>query len=249
MVTSIALVVVMLSIQACSGVLSFVPTITPTPTNTSTPTQTPTPTPTSTPTPTPTLTPTPTPTSTPTSTPTVTPTPAPDYSKAVLTLDDLPPGYEVIPSSDFDTESLEAESGGAYKYETVFMFVEPENFDILMGVTMLITSTFEQSSFDRMMANPELLLAMFGMDFAGSEITGKQPLPGFDNIGDSSTGMTMVVDMQGTPLRMDIAVFRQGEVVGMLFLMYENGTTPSVSLAELSQILDQRIIEAQESVP
>lgn len=146
---------------------------------------------------------------------------------------------------------MESQSGGEYHYESTFMFLDPSDFEILIGVTMLVTSTFEQTSLDMQMSNPERMMSLMGLGMteAGAEITEKEPLPGMVDIGDSSAGMTMLVETEGMPMRMDIVIFRQGDLVGMLMLIYDDTFTPSVSLPELGQILDQRIIEVQESVP
>jgi hypothetical protein len=245
----ILIAAVMLS--GCGGVISFIPTSTPTATQTFTPTLTPTATSTFTPTPTATRTPTPTSTATRTPTPTLTAKPAPDYSQVLLKLEDLPKGFEEIPSSEIDREDLLSQSTSLYRYDNVFMFIEPSNFEVLVGITMIVTGTLQQTSLDMQMENPALLMSFLGLgiDNAGGETSDKKTIPGMDDIGDSSTGMSMVIDMSGIAMQTDIAMFREGNVVGMLMLMHPKGSTAKASLHELSLILDQRIVEAQAAVP
>jgi hypothetical protein len=63
------------------------------------------------------------------------------------------------------------------------------------------------------------------------------------NIGNESGGITSVIDMWGTPFRIDVVLFRRENVAAVLFVMYFDGETPLVSIQEAAEIFDQRIIE------
>lgn len=204
-------------------------------------TQTPTPTPTFTPTPTATFTPTPTPTPTPTLTPTPTPTPtSPDLSEAVLTLDDLPAGFEVLPPDEigFKPEDL---SGEDFTVESTFAFFEAKHLEFVMGFTTLLLTGLDRVTFDAGLYHPDFMAKLLGEEIKATNI---KELPGLDDIGDVSAGWTAVLDMDGIPMRMDIAVFRRDIVGGVVFTMYPDGNTPVVTVDDAAGKLDEHVIRA-----
>jgi len=164
------------------------------------------------PTNTPTITPTITPSVPPTNTPTITPTPLPDISGVVLTLEDLPPGFEEIPPEelDFTAEDL---SSDELTVESVFTFMQVEPLELVMGFTTLIADRIDQLGFDVALNQPEFLMEALigGMD--PIEILDQRELPGLAVYGDASAGLTLAADMGGIVMRMDLAVLRR-DVVG-----------------------------------
>ncbi len=209
---------------------------------------TPTPTATSTPTPTPTLTPTPTPTPIPTSTstPTVTPTPGPDLSEAVLTLEDLPPGFEAIPPDEFGftKEDLSQED---FTVEETFIFMEAEHFELIMGFTTLVSTRIEQAGFDAGLRRSDFLMGAFIEGMGEADILEEEELSGLDDIGDASGGWTVVADMEGIPMRIDTVAFRRDIVGVFIFVMYIDGDVPVVPVGDVARKLDDRVIEVLAS--
>jgi len=236
----------LLSTSGCGAIQGMVATSTPTATNTPPPTLTPT----STATYTPTATLIPTRTSTPSPAPSATPQPTPDFSSAVLKMEDLPEGFVEIPSSEMMAlfESAEEEQG--FDYRSIFMFMNPNTFEIVIGMTMEMTSTMSQVSADMALNNPDILIGPMVSGISGQgDVSEQEPISGLAGIGDASTGMTMVVNMQGVKTRFDIGLFRQDTVLGLMMVMYQDGSTPSVSLEKLMPILDQRINAVLKSTP
>jgi len=236
----------LLPISGCGAIKGVVATSTPTATNTPPPTLTPMPTATYTPT----ATLIPTKTSTPTPAPSATPQPTPDFSSAVLKLQDLPEGFVEIPSSEMMAlfESAEEEQG--FTYRSIFMFMNPNTFEIVIGMTMEMTSTMSQLGADMMLNNPDILIGPMVSGISGqAEVIEQEPISGLVGIGDASTGMTMVVNMEGVRTRFDIGIFREDIVLGMLMVMYQDGATPSISLEKLMPLLDQRISDVLKSTP
>jgi hypothetical protein len=177
--------------------------------------------------------------------------PTADYSQAVLTLDDLPFGYVEIPNSEFE-DSFDFSSGEAgLEYSSVFIFMNPIDFEIIMGFTTLITRTIQQTTTDLQLNNPDLLMDFFvsGLTSDIQTTVEKIPITGLDDIGDSSAGLRILMSDEELSMKFDIAIFRQGEVMGLLMLMYEDGTTPSISIQELAQKFDQRVVDVQLAVP
>ncbi len=252
-----------------SELVALVQTRTPTPTATPTSTQTPTPTPTSTPTST--FTPTATPTSTPTSTPTRVPTatftptprptntptavPTPNLSAAALTLQDLPRGFEALDEADLAKLGISnaalARSFGSFsqaKLQDSFVFIATgtNRIDLIMGLLIHPLSTLERASFDFAMANPDTLFKGIasGMGGSAAQVKSTAVLPGMDKFGDKSAGVTLVFANAAAALRMDIVIIRRGPAVAVLYVMYLDGTQPTVGIAELAKKWDSRLAAA-----
>ncbi len=219
----------------------------PTSTLTSTPTSTPTPTPTETPTftPTPTSTPTSTPTAPPTDTPTITPTPTPDLSRILITEEDLPPGFEGFPPEILAELQEELSQDEYLNISNLYAYMNVEPFELVIGFTALITNRFEQAGFDIVLEHPDVFLDALIMGMGEVEVLSQEDLPGLEEIGDSSTAMTLAIDVEGTPMRLDLTLFRRDIAGVMVLVMYLDGETPAVAISEMAQLLDSRAREAQ----
>ena len=207
-----------------------IPTPTPLP-----PTPTPTPLP-PTPTPTP-LPPTPTPTPLP---PTPTPTPLLDLSNVVLTLEDLPPGFEAVPSAEFGF-TKEDLSQDDLTVESLFVFLEAEHFELVIGFTTLISTGLEQAGFDAALRQPDFLLESLIEGMGATDILEQKELSDLDDIGDAAGGLTVVANMEGIPMRTDFVVFRRDIVGAFVLVMYMDGDIPVVTIDDVAGKLDDRI--------
>jgi hypothetical protein len=144
----------------------------------------------------------------------------------------------------------EAQGEQGFDYEAFFMSMDPTRYEIVLGFTAVLTSTLGQVSADMALNNPDMLMAAMVTGISGgADVISQEPLTGLDNIGDASTGMSMVVNAQGTHMRMDMAMFRQDTVLGILMIMYRDGSTPSVSIQELTPVFDQRVVEVLQTSP
>lgn len=184
----------------------------------------------------------PTTTRTPTITPTITPTPEPDLSEAVLTLDDLPPGYIVLPLDELGI-SMDDLGGDDFDFESAFAFLETTNFEIVMGFTTLLLNALEQAGFDFVLNYPEILLESMATGMGATGISKREELVGLDDIGDNSVGLRMVVDMEGIPMRMDMVAFRRDVAGAVVLVFYVEGSLPVTSVGDVARKLDARIVE------
>ena len=192
----------------------------------------------------PTPTPNATPTNTPTNTPTVTPTPLPDFSEVVLTLEDLPSGFEVLSGDEFGF-TKEALSGADFIVESTFTFFEAEHFEFVWGYTSLLPTRFDQVVFDKDLDQTEIMeiiMKTLLKGFEGYTILEKKGLPDLDDIGDASAGLTVVVDVEGIPMRMDMVIFRRDKVVAFVSTFYIDGDSPIITVEDVAVKLDERII-------
>jgi hypothetical protein len=221
-------VLVVLSLTGCdlsSQLIALVQTPTPTPTLTPTPTSTPTttPTPTATSTATPTFTPTPTPTHTPTPRPTNTPTatPTPDLSAAILTLKDLPPGFEALSEADlarfgFSDASLTRTLGGfsEARPRNSFAFINSgsQKLELVFGFLLYPLSPIDRASLRFEMSKPDPLL------------TGSVILPEMDKFGDQSIGATSSSPGERT----DLVMVLRGPVAEVIFV-FNYGKQPPLA--------------------
>ena len=196
------------------------------------------------PTNTPTITPTITPTFPPTNTPTITPTPLPDISGVVLTLDDLPPGFEEIPAEEFGltTEDLSEEE---FIVDNIFLFMQVEPIEFIMGFSILIPNKIDQLSFDIALTQPDFLMDSFLMGLELGDVMDLRELPELAIYGDASAGFTLAAGTgMGMVMRMEMVVFRRDIAGAVLIIMYIEGETPDVTIDEIPGKIDERIIEA-----
>lgn len=198
----------------------------------------------------PTATPTPTATPAPTATPIPTETPRP-LSDAVLTLDDLPEGFEEGDAADFGLEPgglayfVALDSSDESRIESGFAYViETEDaFQIVAGATALFPSRLDRAQFAPNIP-PMLDAFLFGVGLVGQNPDDMQveELPQIV-VGDASGGVTSVVDLGGLLMRFDVALFSRGQLAAVVIAVYLDGDEPVYSLLQAAETLDQRIIE------
>ena len=195
------------------------------------------------PTNTPTITPTITTSVPPTNTPTINPTPLLNIPGVVLTLEDLPPGFEEILPEEFGFTAEDLSSEGL-TVESVFTFMQVEPLGLIMGFTTQITSPVDQLGFDIALTQPEFLMEALIGGMEPLDIHDQRELPGLAVYGDASAGLTLATDIGGIVMRMDLAVLRRDVVGAFLFSMYIDGDIPAITIDEIASKMDERIIEA-----
>jgi hypothetical protein len=192
----------------------------------------------STPTPTYTL----TPTSTPTRTPTLTSTPRPDLSSSVLTLDDLPAGFEEISLEEFDKTEADIYREGL-EPEEIFIFVNALQFQTITGYNFLLTNRINRISFDAVASSPELFLPGFVSNLEPENVRDITVLTGLEDIGDLRIGITMVALTEGVSFQVDSLMFRRDIIGAFIMSMTLEGREPNITIQELGRILDVHIQE------
>jgi len=80
-----------------------------------------------------------------------------------------------------------------------------------------------------------------------TDVVEQQALPDLDDIGDASTGLAVVADLEGISMRIDMVVFRTGPVGAMVMLMYPDGVDPDISIGEVARRLQDRLAEVLSS--
>jgi len=188
----------------------------------------------------------PTLTVTPINTPTVTPTSGPDISKAVLSLEDLPSGFEEISLDAFGL-TKEDLSGDDFRIESIFTVMGTEPFELVMVFTTLLPTRLDQAGFDVSLSQPDFLMESFVGGMGAIDILEQKELAQLNDIGDASAGVTVVADLEGIPMRMDMAVFRRDIVGAFVLVMYIDGDVPVLTVDEVTNKLDDRFVEVLPS--
>ena len=190
-----------------------------------------------------------TPPSSPTSAPPPTPQQTPDLSSAVLTLEDLPEGFEPIPLDEWWDEDDTSGQSGTQPSE--FVFQHPDYPQFVFGSAVLLADTPEAGTFDLMLHRPTVLLeAVVGEDEYGN-ILGQSEISVPEDIGDECAGLTLLMDMgQDIPMtRMDIVAFRRNLVGVRIYVWYTDGSLPLLSAEDAARRLDARILDLVGTEP
>lgn len=180
-----------------------------------------------------------------------------------LTLADLPPGFQELPpelTAQIATrlEPFRQQLAKAnIKPEDFFAFVNPENFQLVMGVAGDLPNQQAQTQFDaslQQLQNPELQQRLLSQlqaslkSFKGIEVVDYKSLPALNNVANASTGFTLSVKMQEQPVNFDMATFRRGQVAAFTAVMYVNGETAQVAVKDVATKLDNRIVQSSAAV-
>jgi hypothetical protein len=188
-----------------------------------------------------------TPAGPPTQVPTETPLPEPDISSAVLTLDDLPSGFEEYNLEEMGM-SVDDFSDENFRPEEVFIFINPQDFQMVFGFNFLLTERFDRAAFDLGMSQPELTLPALVNGMGSENIQNEKILEGMEDVGDVQIGMTMIANMEGMPAQVDILMFRRDVVGAMVMSMVLEGQSPNITLHELGRKLDQHIQKSLQAI-
>ncbi len=188
----------------------------------------------------------------------------PTSAASTLTLQDLPPGFTELPpeisaalSSRLDVLSQQLGQGNL-KPENFFAFVNPQDFQIVLGFTSKIPEKPQQASFDASMqqlSKPEVQQRMLSQlqerikKIGEIKVTDYRTLPGLNNLANASTGITLGLEMKGQPLRVDCATFRRNSTGAFTAVIYPNGKPPKVAVGEVAQKLDGRIVQLPIDAP
>lgn len=174
-------------------------------------------------------------------------TQTPRWTEITLTLDDLPAGFTAMPPSELANlkEQLRQDD---INVENVFAFVGEEKFQLIMGIVTRLETQQQQEKFDEVLRDPEQLKSLLAENLDNSPVP-PQPLSGVNNIGDAAAGVSLDVDLDSLLARLEILVFRKDQMGAFIFLLHQQGTTPSHSIGEIARTLDSRAAAALRSRP
>lgn len=178
---------------------------------------------------------------------------------ATITKEDLPDGFQELPplladriKAQFEAISSQFRQGGL-EPEEMFVYYHPSSLQVVAGFTGAITN---EADFDGVLdtfSQPEVQEMMFAEiqkqleDVDMVEISDYRPLTGMNDLGNKSFGLQLDAKVKTgfftVPLTADVASFRREETGAFTMVMYRNSSTPRVSLRELSDTLDGKILD------
>lgn len=163
----------------------------------------------------------------------------PDFSQVILTDRDLPASF--LAMSPTDMEQLRQDlNQDDFKVESLFAFADRNNFEVVMGITTTINNEQDRAEFDEALNQPEVLQALLTQGLGETRVLDKKPLEALDNIGEAVGGTSLKVNLEDIPARLDIVAFRRDIIGAFVFVMYLDGETPALSIADVARQLDVR---------
>lgn len=161
-----------------------------------------------------------------------------DWSQLVINAQDLPREFQAMPAEEL--AKLKQELGQEdWSVESLFAFMEPNNFEMLLGMTTLLKNPQEQNDFEAILASPESLQRVIAEGMGATQIIQQTPLR-LENVGQAVAGVNLKLNLEGVPANLDIVAFRRDAVGAFVFLLYLEGQTPRRPIANLAGILDRR---------
>ena len=170
-----------------------------------------------------------------------------DISSAVLTLADLPAGFEELTLEEMGV-SLDDFSDEEFQPQNVFVFLNTQNFQMVFGFNFLLTSRLDRASFDIGVSQPDITLPAFVEGMGTQNVRDEKLLAGLDGIGEQQIGMTMVATLEGIPLQVDVLMFRRDVIGEMVMSMYLEGKSPNITINDLGSKLDGNVQETLQTM-
>jgi tetratricopeptide (TPR) repeat protein len=159
------------------------------------------------------------------------------HIELAITLQELPEGF--VESSPGELGLAMPDLGRELLLLSQFAFVNEDDFEIIVGFVAEFNDPEDLEAFDEDLDNlSELALSVVGL--ARGDATTRL-LRGLNNVGDDSGGVTFVVTTEDTNRRMDVVMFRRGEMVAFVYVVYLDRTVPVIPFGEISQRLDERV--------
>lgn len=193
----------------------------------------------------------PTQASEPTAVPTEAPTEAPaadlDVSTARIYLTELPAGFEELPGDELNADSAAGEDD--FQPAFTFGFANSTDFQMIIGMNFLLDKGLDRLGFGLALNQQEEVLKEFVSAMGTSNTHDEKILEGFEDIGKSQVAMSMIGELEGIPMQVDVLMLQRDEIAGVLISMTLEGTQPKISLHELGVLFDTHIQETLDAAP
>jgi hypothetical protein len=92
------------------------------------------------------------------------------------------------------------------------------------------------------LAEPEVLRKLVTDGMGETQILEQTEIEELDDIGESVAGVTLKLNLEGVPANLDIVAFRREAIGAFVFLLYLDGQTPRMPIANLARTLDDRAV-------
>lgn len=183
----------------------------------------------------------------------------PASSKALLTKEDLPAGFQEVPPelkaqavSQLAVILQQQLPGANVNPDNLFGFFNPTTSEVLVGYTDNLSNVQSQTKFDaalKQFQQPDMQKKMLSIlqervknvkDYK-VEITDYKTLANLGNIGDSSAGITLSLKVQDQPVNTNVVTFRHKDVAAMTMVVNLDGQQPQLNLGDVARKIDSRL--------
>lgn len=168
-----------------------------------------------------------------------------------LSVEDLPDGFVTLADAGIPEMDMGASEDLAM-YTSMDFFVNKRELIVLIGATAQVGDRVDQvpaEEVDSLLANPFMLASgLYSGSQGVGDISNVQELA-VDGVGDAATGVSATMDTDGFLTPIQAVIFRQGDVVGILFTMQLAEMETSLDIVEVAKRWDQRLMqESAEAV-
>lgn len=167
-----------------------------------------------------------------------------DFSGLGLALWGCPPGYQTLDPVEAGLETGTPFTAGLTVAGSFIYFNERDEA-LAFGLTVLISEDEQREAFNAFLAQPETFLPSF-MDFIGEadfDSESYEPIVIREEIGDTASGITMIVTSDEGPGRFDVIISRRGVVGAFVVVAYLDGQVSELLVEDLAFRLDGSIAE------
>lgn len=186
----------------------------------------------------------------------------PAAKATVLTLEDLPSGFQEVPPS------MKAEIAARLKpFQQLLLkdnlplnnfsaFVEPQKMEVVIGFTGMLSNQVQQAQFDAAIQktrSPKFQqeIKKLADKLPSSQevkVLGYKSLPDMNNLAQSSTGFSIDTTIQEMPVNFDFISFRRSSVGALTAVVYLSGKQPSISVKDVATKLDGHLLQASPTI-
>ena len=177
------------------------------------------------------------------------PDPAADLSSLVLTLQDLPPGFTEMPSEYVASLKNKLSQGPEFKAASIFAYQKIDRklleLQLLIGFTFQLSDPTLQAAFDQGMGEGIFAKAFTQGLNDDKELQFSPPasLTLQYKIGEVSAGWRSRGKVENIPMKVDLALFRRGQIGVVMATIYLDGTKPTITISEAGRKFDSRMME------
>ncbi|MBE9190715.1 hypothetical protein IQ230_10190 [Gloeocapsopsis crepidinum LEGE 06123] len=176
-------------------------------------------------------------------------------STATLRLEDLPAGFEEVPSAfkpqlaAYLSQFVPLLTKQNLQINDYFVYVNPNTLEVVSGFTTTIPSQLlSLLRFDanlRQVEQPQYWQQLFAklQPQIGVAANLLQHQPNRLNVGNSSAGATLAIGALNQRAQVDVGSFRRGNVGVFTAVMSLNRTTPQASLQDVATKVDRRLLQ------
>ena len=167
----------------------------------------------------------------------------PVMSNARIFRQQLPGGFEEISMAGVIHDGLASEGDEQYLPEEAFAYVNKKDFQVIFGMNFLLVNTMNRIGFNAALEDSDTLKE-FAEAMGGENIRDETMIETMDNLGEKRSVMTMLADVEGVPMRVNVAMFQRSVIGAVLVSMWTEGEEAKISFEKLVQLFDKRVQES-----